>query len=128
MEITLKKLFLSISPKISRFQQKFRYFVIILKKSFFVHISENINIWEMSIKRPYFKITFKNSCVAISPEMFFAHISEYINIREMTRNWRFFRSLLKIVVYSYLRKYQHFEQNDVFSRSFWKASFLSIYP
>ena len=48
-KITLKNVFLPIAPLMSTFHGKGRYFKITLKKSFFVHISENINILRKGI-------------------------------------------------------------------------------
>ena len=55
---------------------------------------------------------------------FFANMSKKIKIsREITLFWDHFE---KVVVCSFIRKYQHFEKKDVVFRSLYKSSLLLI--
>ena len=91
------KCFLSIFPKISTFRGKIRYFEITLKNHIFGNIFENV------------------------AKLLFIYSEEYIVSWEQYKKYLkkvvFLDLFKKIVFCPYFRKYQHFEENDVFLRS-----------
>ena len=103
-----------------------------LYKSFFAHITKNINI---SRKKIYLEITldknqkyqhFEENCVMLRSlwKSYFLPIPPKIsNLKERVLFANLFQ---KIIFCSYVQKYQHFEEKYIVLRSLWKF-FFSVY-
>ena len=115
----MKKSFFPTFSKILTFREKLCVLEIILKNRFFVNILQNVNG-----NRMFFENTPITRFLPISPK-----ISIFKKIC-LSKNW--FWHIIYAIKYQHFknhywdRKYQHFEESDVFLRSFWKIRFLAI--
>ena len=104
---------------INNISWKIKFFEIILKKSFFAHISENIK--NFSLEFFWKNINISRKLMLYWDDIGKVVFSPYIwRYQYIEKKLVYFRSLLKVDFCTYPRKYQHIEENKVFKHYFKK--------